>query len=816
MDEIIENYKKYARRCLNGMVINYLKFIESDSKFAMEPVIEASSELLYNRGNDSFKKGTITSNLNEVTISLVIELIKEQFNEYYFLNPSKEFIIDYQFLKNERVIELIKELHEKDYITKLKILDKDYTLTSDDYDKISFLDEISVYNVEENLSNKNISIINENYVSDIGFVKNDEEYELEVNYFLKDDINDASLNEFLTLFEESSNNKINIRFYNPAKCFEIIKKLNDNGLSKKVKINILGYPLDEKSEVYEKLLEEAGDREIEVRYEFCHDIIEMYCKEPFLGGNAYFSDLEPGGVTDLKTYIKILKFLENFEKSVEGIESNMEKTILAYKFLNENYYYDENAGATKEYGDTRDMDKIIDTKEIVCVGYANLLSTMCRKIGIPMFTYGAPGHRMNIARIQEKDENGQIVLDKICTFDPTNDGRDRKNANSDSRKDLYTFFGLDPERWLHTKEPSFLTTANALAVQPKDYKNNCSWSRPTYASQYYSHCEAKTYVPPMLRLMGYNYKIEEQDLDDVIASLHEEKRIGEIPRDLLISSLRNVERRIHSDMSEIGFNEYFESVQDRANHSIDERDSYFPNTIPQINCNDAACYLGEDFNKNVTVSTYNESIPEHNHIDIASIDEGPVNYIKKNPSKIADDNSSNFDDSFKEDDFSEEYIAGTTIRKPRDRNDYETDEDYIDFLDKYYTHYFPNASNNSGDKYKPLQIVDETRTLERYRSEGFNKNVYGHYFNPWSDEYDENYNPLADENYIIYKEENNQPLQVVDETRTLEKYYSEGFNKNVYGHYFNPWTDEYDKNYNPLADENYIIYKEESNRKSRR
>lgn len=37
----------------------------------------------------------------------------------------------------------------------------------------------------------------------------------------------------------------------------------------------------------------------------------------------------------------------------------------------------------------------------------------------------------------------------------------------------------------------------------------------------------------------------------------------------------------------------------------------------------------------------------------------------------------------------------------------------------------------------------------------------------------------------------------------LEKYESEGYGQNANGEYFNPWTDEYDPNYNPLEDSSY-------------
>ena len=41
----------------------------------------------------------------------------------------------------------------------------------------------------------------------------------------------------------------------------------------------------------------------------------------------------------------------------------------------------------------------------------------------------------------------------------------------------------------------------------------------------------------------------------------------------------------------------------------------------------------------------------------------------------------------------DEYIPGTNIYKPRDRKTYETDEEYVNYLDEYYGKYFPNSNN---------------------------------------------------------------------------------------------------------------------------
>ena len=43
--------------------------------------------------------------------------------------------------------------------------------------------------------------------------------------------------------------------------------------------------------------------------------------------------------------------------------------------------------------------------------------------------------------------------------------------------------------------------------------------------------------------------------------------------------------------------------------------------------------------------------------------------------------------------------------------------------------------------------MEKDSVLEKYKSEGFGKNAFGWYFNPWIDEYDENYDPHNDKEY---------------------------------------------------------------------
>ena len=46
----------------------------------------------------------------------------------------------------------------------------------------------------------------------------------------------------------------------------------------------------------------------------------------------------------------------------------------------------------------------------------------------------------------------------------------------------------------------------------------------------------------------------------------------------------------------------------------------------------------------------------------------------------------------------DDYIPGTNVRKPRPKNLGETDDEYLDYLDKYYGQYFNNGKGKGAGK----------------------------------------------------------------------------------------------------------------------
>lgn len=763
-EEFYNLYYFYNEQVITAGRYLYLGYLDYQGEIL--PTVHAVSEKCIDRSLPQGEKELrIDINDDARTIERTLNIIQENFSNPQTTIQNGEFSIDYRFLQHQQVIEYLNRWRENGYINTLRIIGDNYSLDEDTYNELNEFNSIVVSN--SNINRDNISVENNQYSFIVGV---NEEFNAEADFIIKENMTDEQLISLIRVFNDinAPKKRIQIRFYNPATTVELIERLDRLGLSQDIGISILGYTLTENSAIYERLEEISNKRKINVTYVCCHDLLGDYCEEPYLIDNKYFSELEPDGKTDLKTYVKILKFVEDFQRNVENVNSNIERTMMAYQYLNDNYYYDVDAGRTKDYGATRDIDKILDTDEIVCAGYANLLTIMCRRVGIPMFTYGAPGHRMNVARIVETNNGGVVTFDKICTFDPTNDsgyyvpdinsptGQTRENI-----KDSYTFFGLDPESWLHASDPSYITLANGLAIPREDFVNNALLSHSPFGAGYVGGYNASSYMYSMLHLMGYNYNPEEVDMLDLIAQLQEEGRIGEIPTELILNAANNIEQRKNG-------HELTTQTRDKIANSIDLRTAVFTEPSARILLNKSA-------NQEViNVSTYKTNMPQHEYVDISSLDIGPVYYQDLDnlrtgrpitsepiePRNIDGETQINEEQPlFTEEDLSNDYIAGTTIRRPRNREINESDEEYVAFLEEYYNYYFPNACNQSNDIYHLTrnQIIQDSPILQQDYNEEFipetnirkprNRNVY---------ETDEEYVDFLENyyNYYFQNEEN--------------------------------------------------------------
>ena len=102
------------------------------------------------------------------------------------------------------------------------------------------------------------------------------DFKLEEDFVIKEDMTDTELRVIVNELNNSIASipfKIDLRFYNPIRAVDLIQRLDKLGLDKRIDIKILGYTLTENADTYKNLIPLAHDRNIEVSYVCCHDML---------------------------------------------------------------------------------------------------------------------------------------------------------------------------------------------------------------------------------------------------------------------------------------------------------------------------------------------------------------------------------------------------------------------------------------------------------------------------------------------------------------------------------------------------------------
>ena len=108
------------------------------------------------------------------------------------------------------------------------------------------------------------------------------------------------------------------------------------------------------------------------------------------------------------------------------------------------------------------------------------------------------------------------------------------------------------------------------------------------------------------------------------------------------------------------------------------------------------------------------------------------------------------------------------------------------------------------DRREFILILNVELTMKNYSESGYSKNPSGWYYNPNTDEYDENYDPLKDPLFQMFAYY--EVVQALDVKATLGEYSASGYSKNTFGWYYDPNKDEYEEDYDPLKDPLFQVF----------
>lgn len=403
--------------------------------------------------------------------------------------------LDYRLI-NESVIKILKKKYEENKFT-LRIIGEDYTLTSDTYEKLSFIDEIIVSKASDTIVSLKGSdlIINNNLVID-NIIPNKGYDPINEFYITKD----LTPEEYALVTDKINNTisltkKLFIRVYNPENYEYIIDNIIKNNLEESVELNFLSNPLEDKAKHFEAL--RKCPHRVTITYSTDAERITRLTKEPYSDCAHYIEELECNGKSEILDYLNILYSVNFIERKANHLElSPLEKLVYVYRYI------EKNAQPFKK--NKFNTERTYKNK----YSFAKLFSILMRKIEIACFVYTTNTRLKNISRIFDR----KYKIDRILITDITADTETKRFE----QYKIYSFsnFGFSPIDTLKTKEIDYITIPAALVLSQNSYYDNIETS---YNELIRSNNLTKStfdFTLKFLNLSGYTNITEQTNRDD--------------------------------------------------------------------------------------------------------------------------------------------------------------------------------------------------------------------------------------------------------------------------------------------------------------
>ena len=685
--------------------------------------------------------------VNSNTIQNVLEYI----NSENTLLPMT-LVLDIETINNDEIMNaIIRKCSDHASKPSIRIIDKNYTLTRKDYDRLRDFLNIIVDNAVEELQDL------DNIILQHGIFKYDEQASVQPVIERRNSFDELTIRNCFHIdhkltdeeFEILSNtiNKefapaIELDLFDPNYYDEFFKKLQEHNIPNNINVCLIGYPLKDESNIYRNL--EKYPYEIDVVYSTCHDMVDLYTREPYVENKFLHSQIEGGGKTSLNNYANVVETLEEFQRETERLNlSPLEIAVYAKNYIDGQYIYDPDfEDEDTDDWDNTNLSQILNhndgtNKRGICLGFATLYSALLRKCEIPMFRYTTTGHARNIGRIVDE----KYGVDTISVFDIT---WDLDNAT-------YRFFGIPPRDTLKIIDDDGnyenMTIASNLALPVEEYYGNLAETVDLYEMFYHPiHYNPIGYTARMLELMGYIPEDQEEiRFYEELYNLTKNGNLEGIGENQLLSAINNVNRKLGMD------NDLIQNIDTVARLSFEDREIIFdrdsavggynyttgevngtPHYVHPLNLDNIdeiienhteefeVTFRNPNYSRNNRNNNTN-SIPEENSVDnsVENNNEDNTNHTVENNNQPVESIIGN--------------IPGTDIPKPRYRGVYETDIEYERYLEEYYSKAFRQEETNENDNnYIPGTNIPKPRyrkvneTDEEY--EQFLEEYYAQYF----------------------------------------------------------------------------------------
>lgn len=670
----------------------------------------------------------------------------------YFLNTTKSIksrtiTIDYRLLTKE-TIELLKSAYQNGNIEGIRIYPNDASISKEIIDMFDIPEFNNFLLTSNNITeeSKYLDIRNSQNVCTIEKYRIQDNDPISESIHITRKLNNEEIHTLAEIIKKHNYEEIAVNFYEPMYYKKLLEALKKEGISKEITIKLLGNPLYDESFIYEDL-DSILDNKIIIQYNTCHDLNEYNRDEPISSSIMYYSDIEASGITESSRYADMIKTFDEITTHIEEKEySPLEKVAYIHDYFKTHYTYNYNS-RNEDAHSNRDLDRVYNKDRMICSGFSNLYSALLRRAGILCFTYGTDDHQKNIIRIKD-DKYG---IDNLAIIDPTWD------LDHDENRNVFSNFLVPIDNDLYAMEPEVINIPTALTIDNKTYFDNIDKSNPVYAT------DAMEYAIRMLQLMGLgnekrNFDTIEEAYDYYKSILANSSLTEIIQSDKIVEAVMHVRKNEHEYSDE--FEEenermkIYENVNNRGNlHDIKPRIRLleeYGGDIVEVKYFTPKKDIKIEESKNQYEKYYrprkklehesNEQYIEylekfyHDMFYLSTVpqEEKSISIEEIEQSKMLEEYEF-VTNQASEEILEEDLILGTNFKKPRGREIYETDEEYVAYLKEYYDTIFPNTESYEEENIEELN-------LPRKRKSDETEDEYALYL--------ENYYGLSEEEYI--------------------------------------------------------------------
>ena len=597
---------------------------------------------------------------------LLLNIIK---SEKCTLSPT--VMIDCRLLKDNDIIEALSYKSENETI-RLRIINDEYVLNKEDYDKLDFVDRI--YCNYCNKFNYNLFRV---YKSDGIYARQYERVHSKYDNLYKEvfhidyKLKDLEIKKLVMDVNNINDSEIYLNLYDPSYYYEFISKLRHYGLKDSVDITLLSNILVDSRSLFDEL--DEFNNNIKIVYSSNPEVIDYYMEEPMDSMVNYDNQLEVNDYTDLSTYRSLLTIISNgVEYLKDKAFSPLEAIIWTYK-----YVLECDINISKE----------------------NIYSSLLREFGSKVFRYSSLGKNKNIFRVRDKKYN----VDNIGIIDFDIDlleykfKDDKNNYLYFPSIDLgYSNFIYSPRELLRcSKSKETLSISNSLVLDMDTY-NYLKFSSCDSLEMFYNYnYDNRGNTFRFLDLVDLKDEADENhsiyNLYDYIVNINDLGYTDSINSNVLLDAIINVEKKENSLLDENDIN--------RIKNSYENSNEIRNNHI-----------LSDDY---AIVSNYN------------ILDDGELKYelneVKVKPIELGN-RKANVEEqeeilSVTEDvETLDDFISGSSIKKPRPIRPDETLSEYNVYYREYFNKYLlPVVNSNKNEEEEFIIDNDDSEIDEKVR-----------------------------------------------------------------------------------------------------